>query len=41
VSVSMATVIGQVQEFDAGKEDWLQYVERLEHLANGIEDGKK
>ena len=39
----MATVIGQVQEFDAGKEDWPQYVERLEQffIANGIEEGKK
>ena len=39
----MAMVIGQVQEFDTVKEDWLQYVERLEQffIANGIEEGKK
>ena len=39
----MATVIGQVKEFDAGKEDWPQYVKRLEQffIANGIEEGKK
>ena len=43
MSVSMAMVIGQVQEFDAGKEDWPQYIKRLEQffIANGIEDGKK
>ena len=39
----MATVIGQVKEFDGGKEDWPQYVKRLEQffIANGIEEGKK
>ena len=39
----MAMVIGQVQEFDTVKEDWPQYVERLEQffIANGIEEGKK
>ena len=39
----MVTVIGHVQEFDAAKEDWPQYVERLEQffIANGIEEGKK
>ena len=43
VSVSMAMVIGQVQEFDTVKEDWLQYVKWLEQffIANGIEEGKK
>ena len=39
----MVMVIGQVQEFDTVKEDWPQYVERLEQffIANGIEEGKK
>ena len=39
----MATVIRQVQEFDPAKEDWPQYVERLEQffIANGITDEKK
>ena len=40
----MATVFGKVDEFDATKEEWTQYVERLEHffVANDIADaGKK
>ena len=40
----MAVVFGKAGEFDAAKEEWSQYVERLGHFfeANGIEDeGKK
>ena len=40
----MAVVFGKVGEFDAAREEWPQYVERLGHFfeANGIEDeGKK
>ena len=40
----MATVFGKVDEFDGTKEEWTQYVERLEHffVANDIVDaGKK
>ena len=40
----MAVVFSKVGEFDAAKEEWPQYVERLEHFfeANAIEDeGKK
>ena len=30
--------LGRVEEFDSNKDDWQQYVERLEHffVANGI-----
>ena len=37
-------MFGKVSEFDSAKEEWPQYVERLEHFfeANKIEDeGKK
>ena len=42
----MATIgtLGRVDEFDIARDDWPQYVERLEHffVANGIGDvGKK
>ena len=42
----MATTgtLGRVDEFDIARDDWPQYVERLEHffVANGIDDvGKK
>ena len=40
----MASVFGKVDEFDGSKEEWTQYVERLEHffVANDITDaGKK
>ena len=42
----MATTgtLGRVDEFDIARDDWPQYVERLEHffIANGIDDvGKK
>ena len=35
--------LGRVDEFDGAKDDWLQYVERLEHFytANGITDADK
>ena len=39
-----AAVFGKMEEFDEAKEDWPQYVKRLEHFieANGIvEEGKK
>ena len=38
----MAT-LGKVDEFDANKEEWSQYEERLSHffLANGIDDAEK
>ena len=34
----MAAVFGRIDEFDSKKEDWPQYVERLDHFfaANGI-----
>ena len=35
--------LGRVDEFDSSKDDWLQYVERLEHffVANGIDNAEK
>ena len=35
--------LGRVDEFDGARDDWPQYVERLEHFftANGIEDAEK
>ena len=35
--------LGRVDEFDSTKDDWLQYVERLEHffVANGIDNAEK
>ena len=35
--------LGSVDEFDGTKDDWLQYIERLEHFfaANGIDDAAK
>ena len=38
-----AVTLGRVDEFDGMKDDWLQYVERLEHffMANGIDDASK
>ena len=37
----MAVAFGKIEEFDAAKEDWPQYVEHLEHFfeANGINCG--
>ena len=39
----MATVFGKVDEFDGAKEEWTQYVERLDHFfaANDIADADK
>ena len=40
----MSTLLGKIDEFDGTKEDWPQYVERVDHFfdANGINDaGKK
>ena len=39
----MAGVIGKVEGFQLGEDDWEQYAERLEQYfeANGIEDGKR
>ena len=39
----MAALIGKIDEFDASKEEWPQYVERMEHffVANSIEDAVK
>ena len=36
--IMMATLFGNVQEYDSEKEEWSQYAERLEHffLANGV-----
>ena len=37
-------LLGKIDEFDGTKEDWPQYVERVDHFfdANGINDaGKK
>ena len=35
--------LGHVDEFDSTKDDWLQYVERLEHffMANGVDNAEK
>ena len=35
--------LGRVDEFDGTRDDWLQYVERLEHFfsANGVDDADK
>ena len=39
----MAAVFGRIDEFDSKKEDWPQYVERLDHFfaANGITNAEK
>ena len=38
----MAVSIGKIEEFDGAREDWQQYIERLEHffVANGIAEKK-
>jgi len=38
----MAAFIGNIGEYCAGKEEWLQYAKRLDHFlaANSIEDAK-
>ena len=39
----MAAILGKIDEYDADKEDWQQYVERLEHffIANSITTAEK
>ena len=39
----MAATFGSIGEFEEGKEDWPQYVERLTHFfaANGIAEDKR
>ena len=39
----MAATFGKVEEFDSKKEEWPQYVERLQHffVANDIVDAEK
>ena len=39
----MATLFGNVQEYDSEKEEWSQYAERLEHffLASKVEDAER
>ena len=39
----MAATFGKVEEFDYKKEEWSQYVERLQHffVANDIVDAEK
>ena len=36
----MAALLGKAEEFDASKEEWTQYVERMDHF-NGIDDAYK
>ena len=31
----MTALIGKIEEFREGKEEWLQYIERLEHYFVG------
>ena len=39
----MSGTLGRVEEFDGNRDDWPEYVERVEHffLANGIESAEK
>ena len=39
----MSSLLGRIDEFDGTKEDWLQYVERVDHFfdVNGITDVDK
>ena len=39
----MSSLLGRIDEFDSTKEDWPQYVERVDHFfaANGITDADK
>ena len=39
----MSTLLGKIDEYDGKKEDWAQYVERVDHFfaANGITDADK
>ena len=39
----MSILLGRIDEFDTAKEEWPQYVERVNHffIANGIDDASK
>ena len=39
----MVALLGKSEEFDASKEEWAQYVERMDHFiaANSIDDAYK
>ena len=39
----MAALLGKIDEYDASKEEWPQYVERIDHFfaANGIDNANK
>ena len=39
----MAALLGKMEEFDASREEWTQYVERMDHFfaANGIDEAHK
>jgi len=39
----MTATFGRIDEFEEGKEDWIQYVERLEHFfeANDVSTDAK
>ena len=39
----MAALVGKIDKFDLSREEWTQYVERMEHFfaANSIEDARK
>ena len=39
----MAALLGKIEEYDGSKEEWPQYVERMDHFfaANGIDDVSK
>ena len=41
--MAATSTLGRVDEFDGTRDDWLQYVERMEHFfaANGIDDADK
>ena len=41
--MAATSILGRVDEFDGTRDDWLQYVERMEHFfaANGIDDANK
>ena len=39
----MSGTLGRVEEFDGSKDDWPQYIERMEYFfeANNIDSGEK
>ena len=41
--MAATNTLGRVDEFDGARDDWLQYVERMEHFfaVNGIDDADK